>query len=115
MVNLNVKWLTESYELLISLEFSPVTVVPELFFKKKNGGMISLVDNIVNDQLLPGNKSVIVQFIRLFNEGFKIVTIKHGSDNVQFFGINITQNDDVSVEANVDGIRKAVEHSPSPV
>lgn len=112
LVNGNAKWHTQSDHLLLSLGLSRVPVIAQLFFKKKNGELCALVAKIVDDVLLAGPNEIVDGHIRSFNDKFKLGTIMHGPGKLQFFGLNITQRPDFTIEIDADEKVQAVEQCP---
>lgn len=57
---------------------------------------------IVDDNVLPGIPNLVDEFLELFNRRFKLGAVAHGPGRLHFYGMNITQQDDMScfIDAN---------------
>lgn len=67
-----------------------------------HGKLKMVLAKIVDDNILTGEGDIMERFISDFNGIFELGAVVIGPGNLRFFGINITQNDDFSIETNAN-------------
>lgn len=98
-----------SDSLFIEIGLEQINTIPQLFIKKSEGTVICRLEKIVDDLIITGSPSVVDNFVKLIVEKFKLGTIVHGPGELRFFGLNIIQSDDYTIETNGDGKLNALE------
>lgn len=104
LVNANAKWQTQSDALLRELGLRQFSAVPQLFYIRTNDATTLLLAKIVDDFLITGVPHTVKNFLRNFNEKFRFGTISSGPGVLRFYGLRITQDDDMS--SSIDGDEK---------
>lgn len=86
LVNANAKFQVQSDQMLISMGFNLVRLVPQLFkLRDGSGNFVSLLANVVDNNLLSGDPDLIDPLITSVHDRFKLGTITHGPGETRFF------------------------------
>ncbi len=102
LVNSNAKWQNESDNVLLKMGLTQSINVPQLFYKKENGKLTLILAKVVDDIIAAGVGNSAIQALNEFDKTFKLGEIKSGPGKLRFFGINISQNEDRSIDADAD-------------
>lgn len=76
--------------------------VPKLFYFRQDGKLALVVAKVVDDIKIAGIDNSSERFVKLFNEKYKLGEIIRGPTTMRFFGINIEQAEDRTLETNAD-------------
>lgn len=103
LVNSGAKWQHQSDDVLFSMGLLQSKYIPQLFYSFNNQGEIQmLLAKIVDDIILTGEEGITAKFIDDFNRVFELGSVVSGPGEMRFFGTNLLQKDDMSVEIDVD-------------
>lgn len=115
LVNSGAKWQHQSDEVLQRLKLVQSRFIPQLFYMYVDGELVMVLAKIVDDIILTGKDDITEKFLSEFNEIFELGSVVSGPGNLRFFGININQNDDYSIEVNAeDKLLNVNEYKLSP-
>lgn len=102
-MNSAAKWQHQSDEALFKLGLIQSKYIPQLFFKFNNNGEIQmLLAKIVDDIIVAGKDEVTSKLIEDFNSIFELGSVVNGPGEMRFFGTNLVQHEDMSVNINAD-------------
>ena len=88
-------------------------LIPQLFAKFRDGKLIMIAAKVVDDIIITGEDEVTCEFITGFEKRFKLGTVVRGPGNLRFFGLQVIQDQDLSI--TVDGNEKLDKSEPYPV
>ena len=71
-----------------------------------------IVAKIVDDLKVAGEGDRAAQILKSFHNRFKLGTVNHGPGKRRFFGINTTQNEDLTIKTDANDKLKAVTEYP---
>lgn len=115
LVNANAKWQVLSDALVLALGFEPIALCPQLFAMRANGSIVVLLAKVVDDIILAGKVDTVDNVIAAINQKFPLGTIAHGPGLLRFFGLNIRQNEDHSINVDCDDKLSAIAPYPLPL
>lgn len=102
LCNLNAKFQVQSDKFLNDAGFASAPLVPQLLQLKKNTILIEIAFKVVNDILLAGTADTVDLIISVINDWFKLGIIVYRPGKIQYFGININQQDAFAITGNAD-------------
>lgn len=102
LVNSNAKWQHKSDQALINLGLSQSKHIPQLFYKIEKGELTMVIAKVVDDIIAAGIGNTAEQLLSDFGKQYELGKMESGPGNFRFFGINISQNDDLSIESDAD-------------
>lgn len=96
------KWQVMSDSLLISIGFTHVAQIPQLFYIKSKGLLVFIIARIEDDILITGIESTVKEIINKIKDKLKFGTISHAPGNLLFFGITFIQEEEFSIQTMGD-------------
>lgn len=102
LVNANAKFQSQADELIMALGLCHMPLIPQLFYLLKNGVIVLVVIKIVDDLLMTGEDASVNDFIERFNKKFELGTVVRGPGSFKFYGISMSQDEDLSSSVNAD-------------
>lgn len=97
LVNANAKFPSQADNLISSIGLSKNTVVPQLFYLRRDSRLVLVVAKVAYDLIFAGENSNVEDFITKFTAKFKIGTVFRGPGILKFYGMTIEQHDDFSI------------------
>lgn len=102
LVNANAKRQNKSDQALMNLGLKQSKHINQLFYKYEDSKLCLIVAKVVDDIKAAGPGDNAVNFFSAFNQMFTLGTINSGPGNLRFFGINVVQQENMTVETNSD-------------
>lgn len=116
LVNANAKWQVQSDACLYELGLRQCQQIPQLFYKRCDEELMVIVAKVVDDLKVAGSGDNAKVLIDQFNKKFKLGTVASGPGKLRFFGINTTQNEDMTICTNADDkLNSLNEYSPTRI
>lgn len=115
LFNAGAKWQTVSDEVLLNIQcfgLETVPVIPQLFVRYRDGNVVLVVINIVDDLSFTGADADLKWFTEQFSKHFKLGEIQHGPGKLRFFGLSVIQEDDYTCSIHCDDKLNALESYP---
>jgi len=102
LVNANAKWQKQSDDVLRSFGFNQLVYVPQVFFAEDANNLTMLAVKVVDDILFAGIQSKVRNVIHEIKGSYSLGTVVYGPGTFLFFGLNISQDTDMSISVDAD-------------
>lgn len=102
LINASAKWQQPSDKVMFDLGLKQWQQTPELFYLQRNKRLILVFAQIIEDLKVTGSDSSSDWLINKFNDTFKLGTIPSGPGRMRFFGINLEQADEFTVQTDAE-------------
>ena len=84
------------------LGITQLPLIPQLFVKFDDDKLTMIAAKVVDDIKIAGVPAVVDNFVKRFNCQFKLGTITKGPGELKFYGLDVTQRNDLSITVTCD-------------
>lgn len=110
LINANSKWQLKSDKVLLDPGLQHVAAISQVFVKiDKNGHVLLLIIQILDDIFGCGPGEELCSFVTRSGSIFKLGTIMHGPDRMNFYGLSVVQHESYSCSVDADEKLEAIE------
>lgn len=109
LINSNAKWQVLSDQMQVDLLFVQASLLPQLFLIIHEHLVVAMIAKIVDDLLLTCIPNITTGVIKRINYCFTLDTITQGLGISRYFGLNITQLNDMTITFDVEDKLLAIE------
>jgi len=112
LVNASAKWQAKIDGSFLEMGFKQLVYIPQLFYKKENSILKALAVKIVDDVLIASTEAHLTVVVKQICSKYNVGTIVYGPGSFLFNGLNVTQDEDLSITVDADQKLQAIEPYP---
>lgn len=112
LVNAGAKWQEHADSSLLDLGLTQLKYVPQVFFQLEKSTLNMIAVKVVDDVLFAGQREYVDSIVNKIKRSYELGTVVHGPGSFMFFGLSLTQEEDMTITIHADLKMKELEGFP---